>query len=106
MRMRQMGREDARLAIERSGAALAGWRDGTTALRWSGLLSGWSSHVREHSEDIAMIMMRETGKLLHESRGEVAPRPFGQIPRGAGTCVPPPLPPPPAAAHPTGGSWP
>jgi acyl-CoA reductase-like NAD-dependent aldehyde dehydrogenase len=105
-RMRRMGREDARLAIERSGAALAGWRDGTTVSHRSGLLSRWSSHVREHSEDIAMIMTRETRKPLHESRGEVAPRPFGRIPRGAGACVPPPLPPPLAAARPAGGSWP
>ncbi len=105
-RERRMGREDARLAIERSGAALTGWRDGTTASRRSGLLSGWSSHVREHSEDIAMIMTRKTGKPLHESRGEVAPRPFGRIPRGAGLCVPTPSPLLPAAARPAGGSWP
>ncbi len=105
-RVRRMGREDARPAIERSGAALAGWRDGTTASRRSGLLPGWSSHVREHSEDIAMIMMRENGKPLHEGRGEVTPRPFGRIPQGTGTCGPPPLPPPPAVARPTGGSWP
>ncbi len=72
-----MEREDARLAIERSGAALAGWRDGMAASHRLGLLSGWSSHVREHSEDIAMIMTGETGKPLHESMGEVAPRPFG-----------------------------
>ncbi len=39
-RVRRMGREDARLAIERSGAALTRWRDGMTALRWLGLLSG------------------------------------------------------------------
>ena len=104
--MRWMGREDARLVIERSGTTLAGWRDGMTVSRWLGLLSGWSSHVREHSEDITMIMARKTGKPLHESRGDVTPRPFGQILRGAGTCVPPPLPPLPAAARPAGGSWP
>jgi succinate-semialdehyde dehydrogenase/glutarate-semialdehyde dehydrogenase len=71
-RVRRMGRDDARLAIGRAGSALAGWRDGATASRRSGLLSAWSALVRENSEDIAAIMTMESGKPLHESRGEVA----------------------------------
>lgn len=71
-RVRRMGREDARLAIERANAALVGWRDDTTASIRSGLLSRWSYLVKENSEDIARIMTMESGKPLHESRGEVA----------------------------------
>jgi len=70
-RVRRMGRDDARLAIKRAGSALAGWRDGTTASRRSDLLHAWSALVRENSEDIATIMTAESGKPLHESRGEV-----------------------------------
>jgi succinate-semialdehyde dehydrogenase/glutarate-semialdehyde dehydrogenase len=70
-RVRRMGREDASRAIERANAALVGWRDGTTASRRSSLLYGWSSLIRENSDDIALIMTCESGKPLHESRGEV-----------------------------------
>ena len=71
-RVRGMGRDDARLAIGRAGSALAGWRDGTTASRRSALLYAWGALVRENSEDLAAIMTAESGKPLHESRGEVA----------------------------------
>ena len=71
-RVRGMGKDDTRLAIKRAGSALSGWRDGTTASRRSALLCAWSALVKENSEDIATIMTAESGKPLHESRGEVA----------------------------------
>lgn len=69
--VRRMGREDTKQAIDRASAALSGWKDGTTALHRSGILSKWSALVKENSEDIAKIMSLESGKPLDESRGEV-----------------------------------
>jgi len=66
-----MGRDDAKAAINKASMALKGWRDGTTALQRSSILSKWSSLIKENSEDIAKIMTMESGKPLHESRGEV-----------------------------------
>lgn len=71
-RVRRMGREDTRAAIDRARAALPGWRDGATAQHRSGVLSRWSALIKENSEDIAKIMTMESGKPIQESRGEVA----------------------------------
>jgi succinate-semialdehyde dehydrogenase/glutarate-semialdehyde dehydrogenase len=70
-RVRAMGREDAVLAIDRAYSALVGWRDGTTASRRSSLLYRWSTLIRDNVDDVATIMTLESGKPLHESRGEV-----------------------------------
>ncbi|KAL7534007.1 hypothetical protein ACHAXR_005577 [Thalassiosira sp. AJA248-18] len=69
--VRRMGRDDTKQAIERASAALSGWKDGTTAMYRSEIISKWSSLIKENSEDIAKIMTLESGKPLHESRGEV-----------------------------------
>lgn len=69
--VRRMGREDTKQAIDRASAALIGWRDGTTALQRSGIISKWSQLIKENSEDIATIMTLESGKPLNESKGEV-----------------------------------
>eukprot|EP00585_Thalassiosira_rotula_P010863 CAMPEP_0196138816 /NCGR_PEP_ID=MMETSP0910-20130528/6320_1 /TAXON_ID=49265 /ORGANISM="Thalassiosira rotula, Strain GSO102" /LENGTH=538 /DNA_ID=CAMNT_0041399471 /DNA_START=349 /DNA_END=1962 /DNA_ORIENTATION=+ len=69
--VRRMGRDDTKQAIERANTALSGWKDGTTAMHRSDILSKWSSLIKENSEDIATIMTMESGKPLHESRGEV-----------------------------------
>ncbi len=69
--VKRMGREDTKDAIDRAHAALPGWKDGTTALHRSNILSKWSSLIKENSEDIATIMTLESGKPLNESRGEV-----------------------------------
>ncbi|KAL7519558.1 hypothetical protein ACHAWX_004316 [Stephanocyclus meneghinianus] len=71
-RVRRMGRDDAKTAINRAHAALGGWRDGTTAAHRSAVLSKWSSLIKENTDDIATIMTMESGKPLHESRGEVS----------------------------------
>ena len=68
----RMGREDTKKAIDRASAALGKWKDGTTALHRSNVLSKWSSLITENSEDIAKIMTLESGKPLAESKGEVA----------------------------------
>eukprot|EP00986_Skeletonema_menzelii_P008644 scaffold3738_cov151-Skeletonema_menzelii.AAC.15 len=66
-----MGREDTKDAIHRAHMALPDWRDKTTAAHRSGVLSKWSSLIKESAEDIAKIMTFESGKPLAESRGEV-----------------------------------
>ena len=71
-KIRRMGRTDTKQAIDRASTALVGWKDGTTALQRSGILTKWSSLIKENTEDIAKIMTLESGKPLHESRGEVA----------------------------------
>lgn len=70
-KVRRMGREDAMQAIERASGALSGWKDGTTALQRSGILSQWSNLIKENAEDVAKIMTLESGKPLQESRGEI-----------------------------------
>jgi len=69
--VRRMGRDDTQQAIERASAALSGWKDGTTALYRSGIISKWSALIKENSEDLAKIMTLESGKPMIESRGEV-----------------------------------
>eukprot|EP00578_Thalassiosira_sp_NH16_P029504 CAMPEP_0181090700 /NCGR_PEP_ID=MMETSP1071-20121207/8003_1 /TAXON_ID=35127 /ORGANISM="Thalassiosira sp., Strain NH16" /LENGTH=190 /DNA_ID=CAMNT_0023172787 /DNA_START=15 /DNA_END=584 /DNA_ORIENTATION=+ len=69
--VQRMGREDTKRAIDRASAALGGWKDGTTALHRSGILSKWSELIKENTQDIAKIMTLESGKPLHESIGEI-----------------------------------
>lgn len=69
--VRRMGRDDTLEAINRAYMALPDWRDKTTAAYRSGILSEWSSLIKESAEDIAKIMTLESGKPLAESRGEV-----------------------------------
>jgi succinate-semialdehyde dehydrogenase/glutarate-semialdehyde dehydrogenase len=97
-----MGRDNVRLAIERAGFALVGWRDGATALHWLGLLSAWSAIVRENSKDISVIMTMDFGKPLLKGRGVVmygtcflnyyAAEAVRVNSAGGGTICPPPLP--------------
>ena len=53
--VQRMGREDTKRAIDRASAALGGWKDGTTALHRSGILSKWSELIKENTQDIAKI---------------------------------------------------
>eukprot|EP00984_Skeletonema_dohrnii_P004838 scaffold1700_cov129-Skeletonema_dohrnii-CCMP3373.AAC.17 len=69
--VRRMGRDDTKDAINRAHIALPDWRDKTTAAYRSGILTEWSSLIKESAEDIAKIMTLESGKPLAESRGEV-----------------------------------
>ena len=56
---------------KRASGALSSWKDGTTALQRSGILSQWSNLIKENAEDVAKIMTLESGKPLQESRGEI-----------------------------------
>lgn len=68
---RVMDRSDAKNIIEASAAALPAWRDGTTCLHRSKILTKWSDAIKDNIEDIATIMTMESGKPLAESKGEV-----------------------------------
>jgi succinate-semialdehyde dehydrogenase/glutarate-semialdehyde dehydrogenase len=101
-RVRMMDREDAKRVIEQSHKALPSWRDGTTAMERSRLLTEWSRLISDNADDIATIMTLESGKSLKESQSEVnygksfldyyageAIRPTGA---GGGFLVPSPFP--------------
>ena len=68
---RVMGRSDAKNIIEATAAALPAWRDGTTCLHRSKILTKWSDEIKDNMEDMATIMTMESGKPLAESKGEV-----------------------------------
>ena len=68
---RVMDRSDAKNIIEASAAALPAWRDGTTCLHRSKILTKWSDEIKDNMEDVATIMTMESGKPLAESKGEV-----------------------------------
>ena len=48
--VRRMGRDDTKAAIDRAHKALPLWRDKTTAVYRSGILSKWSSLIKESAE--------------------------------------------------------
>ncbi|RWA09561.1 hypothetical protein EKO27_g5546 [Xylaria grammica] len=62
--------EDVDAAVQAAGAAFATYRT-YTPLQRSMLLSKWDTLIRENKEDIARILVHETGKPLVEARGEV-----------------------------------
>jgi succinate-semialdehyde dehydrogenase / glutarate-semialdehyde dehydrogenase len=66
-----MDRDDARRAIDAADRAWPSYRD-TTAKERSALLKQWYALVMEHSEALARLMTLESGKVITESRGEVA----------------------------------
>lgn len=63
------GRETAR-AIAAAAAAYPAWR-GLLAKQRAAILREWARLMREHKEDLAIIMTYEQGKPLWESRGEI-----------------------------------
>ncbi|MBL0940105.1 MAG: NAD-dependent succinate-semialdehyde dehydrogenase [Gemmatimonadaceae bacterium] len=62
--------QDATQAIERAHAAWPAWRSRTAGER-AKLLRAWHDLILAHREPIAVIMSREAGKVMSESRGEV-----------------------------------
>lgn len=66
-----MDRDDVRKAIDAADAAWPQYRD-LTAKERAGLLRNWFNLMMEHKEDLAYIMTIESGKVITESRGEVA----------------------------------
>ena len=67
----RLGTAETRRAIEAANTAWPAWR-GLTAKERSQRLRRWFDLMMEHQEDLAMIMTREQGKSLTESRGEIA----------------------------------
>ncbi|KAI1198035.1 aldehyde dehydrogenase [Nemania serpens] len=65
-----MSAEDVDAAVDAAGAAFATYRTFTPLAR-SLLLSKWDALIRENKEDIARILVLETGKPLLEARGEI-----------------------------------
>lgn len=66
-----MDRGDAARAIEAAYAAWPAWREKTVKER-SALLKKWFDLMNLHAEALARLMTIESGKVISESRGEVA----------------------------------
>ncbi|WP_336923791.1 NAD-dependent succinate-semialdehyde dehydrogenase [Aquipuribacter sp. SD81] len=63
--------EDARHALDAAAAAAPGWA-ATSPRERSEVLLRLFEAVREHSEELALLICRENGKALGDARGEVA----------------------------------
>ena len=70
-RVPNLGRAEAREAIQAAAAALPAWR-ALTAKERATLLHRWFDLIMANQEDLARLMTLEQGKPLAESRGEVA----------------------------------
>jgi succinate-semialdehyde dehydrogenase/glutarate-semialdehyde dehydrogenase len=67
----KMGAAETRRAIQAADRAFQSWRN-TTAKERAGLLRKWFDLMMASQEDLAILMTREQGKPLTESRGEIA----------------------------------
>ena len=67
----RMGADETRRAFAAADRALPAWR-AKTAKERATVLRRWFDLMLEHSEDLALVMTREQGKPLAESRGEIA----------------------------------
>ncbi|KAI1813706.1 aldehyde dehydrogenase [Poronia punctata] len=65
-----MSVEDVDAAVEAASAAFTSYRKFTPLAR-SVLLAKWDTLIRENKEDLARILVYETGKPLAEARGEI-----------------------------------
>ncbi|MBZ9942340.1 NAD-dependent succinate-semialdehyde dehydrogenase [Mesorhizobium sp. BR1-1-13] len=65
-----MGRDETRAAIDAAAAAFQGWKRKTHAER-AGFLERWHDLIRQHEEDLALLLTLEQGKPLDEARGEI-----------------------------------
>ena len=65
-----VGREEARQAVDAAFAAFPDW-SGRTAEDRGRTLRRWYDLIMEHAEDLALLMTSEQGKPMAESRGEV-----------------------------------
>ncbi|GAA6140689.1 NAD-dependent succinate-semialdehyde dehydrogenase [Hydrogenophaga sp. 5NK40-0174] len=66
-----LGRTEARQAIEAANAAWAGWRN-TNAKARANILRKWFDLLMANQEDLGRMMTAEQGKPLAEAKGEVA----------------------------------
>ena len=67
----KVGQAETAAAIRAADAAMVGWR-ALPAKSRAVILRKWYDLLMEHQEDLAIIMTAEQGKVLAESRGEVA----------------------------------
>ena len=67
----KLGKLETAAAIEAADRAWAGWRE-MTALERGEILRRWYELMREHQDDLAMLMTLEEGKPLAEAEGEIA----------------------------------
>jgi succinate-semialdehyde dehydrogenase / glutarate-semialdehyde dehydrogenase len=67
----KLGAAETRRAIEAANRAFQSWRNATAKER-AGLLRKWFDLMMANQEDLAILMTREQGKPLAESRGEIA----------------------------------
>lgn len=65
-----MGEQETQAAIDAAYTAFQTWQK-TTAKERSGLLRRWHNLVEEHKEELAHLMVLESGKPLTEARGEI-----------------------------------
>ncbi|MDA9393144.1 succinate-semialdehyde dehydrogenase [Bradyrhizobium sp. CCBAU 45394] len=61
---------DVALAIEAAERSFSAWR-GLLPVRRGGILRAWASLMREHSEELAILVTSEQGKPLAEARHEI-----------------------------------
>jgi succinate-semialdehyde dehydrogenase/glutarate-semialdehyde dehydrogenase len=66
-----VGANETRRAIEAAEVAQSAWA-ARTAMDRSAILRKWNELILENLEDLAIIMTLEQGKIIAESRGEVA----------------------------------
>ncbi|HBX72363.1 MAG TPA: succinate-semialdehyde dehydrogenase (NADP(+)) [Halieaceae bacterium] len=71
VRVAKVGATETRRAIEAASLAMEGWKAQPAKIR-AGVLRKWFDLMLENQEDLATIMTAEQGKILAESRGEVA----------------------------------
>jgi len=67
----KLSASETRAAIDAAGRALPAWRKKTAKER-SSALRKWHDLMLEHQDDLAHLMTTEQGKVLAESKGEVA----------------------------------
>ena len=65
-----MGRDETRTAIEAAADAFKRWKKKTHAER-AALLERWHELMRQHEQDLALLLTLEQGKPLAESLGEI-----------------------------------
>ncbi len=66
-----LGSAETKRAIEAAHTAFQSWKR-TTAKERAAILKRWFDLMMENQEDLAILMTREQGKPLAESRGEIA----------------------------------
>ena len=70
-RVAKLGAQETRAAIVAASEAMKSWRELPAKAR-SNILRDWFNIIMANQEDLARIMTLEQGKVIAESRGEVA----------------------------------